>query len=182
MYRFWIFSLFLFPVFSANGQHEESQPSDLEKHQEHDFSHHRVAILLGHTHVRTADEGKGLLIPAWGFDYEYWFNPKWGLGLHTDLELQTFIIQADHAEEDLEREYPLVVSLDLMHNPWKGLVLELGGGYEFDRNRGFWLVQVGVEYEIHLSKGWDVFPTVFYDSRIQAYDTWTIAFGVGKRF
>lgn len=137
--------------------------------------------MLGHTKIKSSDQGKGLLIPSWGFDYEYWFNQKWGLGLHTDLELQTFVLTSSDSEEDLVRDYPLVVSLDGLYNPWKGLVLELGGGYEFEPHKGFWLLQLGLEYEMHLHHNWDIFPTLFYDNRFNAYNTWTIAVGVGKR-
>lgn len=176
--------MFFLCVLSVKGQHQETRSTASEKeHSQPDFGHHRVAILLGHTHVRASDAGKGLLIPSWGLDYEYWFNPKWGVGLHTDLELQTFLIEVKPEEEEfLERDYPLVASLDVLYNPWKGLVLELGGGYEFEPNQGFWLLQFGLEYEIHINKGWDVFPTVFYDNRFGAFNTWTIALGIGKRF
>lgn len=146
------------------------------------FPHHRVALLIGHTHVPANAEGKGMLIPSWGLDYEYWFNATWGLGLHTDLELQTFIIEHS-GEELLERDYPLVLTVDALYKPWKGLVIQLGPGYEIERNENFYLVRFGLEYEIELGQQhWDVCPSVFYDTRFDAYDTWSIALGVGKRF
>lgn len=164
-------------------QHHPTPPAT-ENHatQERPFPHHRIALLLGHTHVPANTDGDGIFIPSWGLDYEYWFNRNWGLGLHTDLELQSFVIENGN-EDILEREYPLVITLDALYNPWKGLVIQLGPGYEFERNEGFYLIRLGLEYEIEIGhQYWDLSPSVFYDNRFGAYDAWSIALGVGKRF
>lgn len=174
--------LFLAAATGLVAQHQPIAEHPAPDEDPADFPHHRIALLLGHTHVPANAEGDGMLIPSWGLDYEYWFNPRWGLGLHTDLELQTFLI--DRSGEDLlERDYPLVLTLDALYKPWKGLVIQLGPGYELERNENFYLVRVGLEYEIEMGhRNWDLSPSVFYDTRIDAYDSWSIALGVGKRF
>jgi len=154
--------------------HQEAEASE-------SFRHHRLALLLAHTHVSTRNRKEGLLIPTYGLDYEYWFNKRWALGLHTDLELQTFIVQTEH-EEELERDYPLVVTLDLLWRPWKGLVFELGPGYEFEKNEDLFLIRMGVSYEIELPHHWDLAPTFFYDSRFESFDTYTLGLVIGRRF
>ncbi len=145
------------------------------------FPHFRGAVFISHTFIPAVAENTRVAIPSYGLDLEYWFNHDWGIGLHNDLELENFIIEQDH-EEFLEREYPLVSSLDLLYRPWKGLVFQVGPGIEIDRNETFFLFRLGMEYEIELGHHWDLYPTFFYDTREDAFTTISIGLGVGKRF
>lgn len=97
------------------------------------------------------------------------------------MEIANFIIGQDH-EAFLEKEYPLVLTLDTLYKPWKGLVIWAGPGMEIDASENSLLFRVGLEYEFELNHYWDIFPTLFYDAREDAYHTWSIGFGVGKRF
>lgn len=143
----------------------------------------RVAVLIGHTLIPAEHAGENFFIPSWGLDLEYWMNPRWGVGMHSDLELETFVIlKEDSRQEEVERVLPLVMTLDVLYKPWKGLVLQLGPGIEFERQENFALLRAGIEYEIELGHHWDLAPTVFYDTRFSEYHTWSLALGVGKRF
>ena len=152
------------------------------KHMDNEFPDWRVALLIGHTMIPAKHAAENFFIPSWGLDLEYWFNPQWGLGIHSDLEIETFILVDDHGEEEIERVTPLVLTLDALFKPWKGLVLQLGPGIELERTENFGLIRTGLEYEFELNHHWDIVPTVFYDSRFNEYHTWTIALGIGKRF
>lgn len=145
------------------------------------FPHFRGAVFISHTFIPAVAENTRVAIPSYGLDLEYWFNHDWGIGLHNDLELESFIIEQDH-EEFLERDYPLVSSLDLLYRPWKGLVFQIGPGIEIDRNETFFLFRLGMEYEIELGHHWDLYPTFFYDTREDAFTTISLGLGVGKRF
>jgi hypothetical protein len=155
----------------------------LAQHAPHEksFPHFRIAALIGHTHVPAIEDKASMFIPSWGLDLEYWFNDAWAIGMHNDIELQTFLIQRD-AEETLERDYPIVLTLDAIYRPWKGLVFQLGPGIELEKTEDFFLIRAGAEYEFELGHHWDLCPMLFYDNRFNANDTWTIALGVGKRF
>lgn len=145
--------------------------------------HFRVALMIGHTLITDQHAKENFFIPSWGLDLEYWVNQKWGIGLHNDLELETFvIIDKESADNGLERVLPLVVSIDALYKSWKGLVLQLGPGIEFERTKNYFLLRAGIEYEFELLNHWDIAPSIFYDSRYGTYDTWSIALGVGKRF
>lgn len=145
------------------------------------FQHFRVAAIIGHTLIPARHADDNLFIPSWGLDLEYWWNPTWGIGLHNDLELESFIIERP-SEEILERNYPLVMTLDLLYKPWGGLVLMAGPGYEVADQEDFFLLRLGLEYEIDFGHHWDLAPTLFYDSREDSFQTWSIGLGVGKRF
>lgn len=161
----------------------QAQETHVSTHDTHkSFPHFRVAGLIGHTFLPTLpDSDERTIIPSWGLDIEYWFNEAWGLGLHNDVEIQSFLIETEQGEF-LEREFPLVLTLDALYKMKNGLVLQLGPGYEIEKNESFFLVRAGLEYEIEMNHHWDISPTFFYDSRFEANDTWTIALGFGKRF
>lgn len=154
------------------------------QHHEHaSFGHLRVGLIISHTLIPTLVEGEkeNLLIPSWGMDIEYWITPRWGIGLHNDIEIETFeVLSGDH--EYIERAYPLVFTLDAVWRPWRGLVLLAGPGVELERNRNLQVMRMGAEYEIEFHQGWDVTPNFFYDARSGAFDTWSLGLGVGKRF
>jgi len=160
---------------SSNDLHE----SNLEK--EHTVRHFRIAALIGHTFVPAGQSQEYLVIPSWGLDLEYWFNQTWGIGLHNDLEIQEFIIEKEQ-DEFLERDYPLVLTLDALYKPWRGLVFQAGAGYEIEKTEDFFLARAGIEYEFEIGNHWDVSPMFFYDYRFEANDTWSLGLGIGKRF
>jgi hypothetical protein len=175
------FTLMLSLSFSAMAQHASHEPSLQEPAKEHDTKHFRIAALIGHTFVPAGQSQEHLVIPSWGLDLEYWFNERWGIGLHNDLEIQEFIIEQEN-DELLERDYPLVLTLDALYKPWKGLVFQVGAGYEIEKTEDFFLARVGIEYEFEIGNHWDVSPMFFYDYRFEANDTWSFGLGIGKRF
>jgi hypothetical protein len=178
--RIFTLALFAFTFLQLWAQHDWDGTIS-HKEEEHRFPHYRVALLIGHTAVPADIQNDYVFISSWGLDFEYWIDNQWAIGLHNDMELQSFIIEYEEYKT-LERVYPLVVSLDLIYKPVGGLVFQFGPGYEFERNESFFLFRTGVEYEIDLPHHFDLAPTLFYDNRFEANNTWTIALGVGKRF
>lgn len=157
-----------------------------EEHSHEAITHHRLALVIGHTHVPKAFQsttgGTGtIIVPSWGFNYDYWFNPKWAIGLHMDMEIATYIIE-DNTGSHLERERPIIVSIVGTYKPWKGLLLGIGFGKEFEPHHDFWVYRFGVEYEIELGHHWDIAPALVFDVKEDFYDSWTIGLGVGRRF
>jgi hypothetical protein len=173
-------ALFFCLPFISTAQHAEKHSFDT--HGQHEkMPHFRAAVFIGHTLIPVQGSGENFFIPSWGVDIEYWFTRQWAIGLHSDLEIETFVISEGEAEE-LERISPLVITIDALYRPWKGLVLQLGPGWEIEQEESFPLLRAGLEYEFELNHHWDISPTIFYDTRLSEYHTWTIALGVGKRF
>lgn len=175
--------MLLLGLASVQAQHQDmaGQHSSSIESASHFFPHFRAAAFISHTFIPAAAENTRVAIPSYGLDLEYWLNPSWGIGLHNDLELETFIIEQEHREL-LDREFPLVSSLDILIRPWKGLVFQIGPGVEIDRNQTFFLFRLGLEYEVELGHHWDLYPTFFYDAREDAFTTFSVGLGVGKRF
>lgn len=161
--------------------HTAAPPSSKHTPTGHEFKSFRVAVIIGHTLIPAGHTTKNLFIPSWGLDLEYWWSPAWGIGLHNDLELESFLIERPNMEV-LERVYPLVMTLDLLYKPIGGLVLMAGPGYEIADQENFLLMRLGVEYEFEIGNHWDIAPTFFYDSREDSFQTWSVGLGIGKRF
>ncbi len=164
------------------GQHEDHSTDGAD--EKISLPPFRIALLIGHTLIPEEHAEENFFIPSWGLDIEYWLSSKFGLGIHNDLEIETFVIINEQGEMDeLERVSPLVLTFDLLYKPYKGLVLQLGPGIEIEKDENYTLFRTGIEYEFEINHHWDISPTVFYDSRFDGgYHTWSIALGIGRRF
>jgi len=139
----------------------------------------RIAGIIGHTLVKT--EGlDNVFVPSWGFDFEYWINHRWGVGLHNDVEIETFVIRNSEGDE-IERINPLVLTLDALYQFGGGFVVTLGPGIEIEKNESFYLVRVGLEYEQDITEKLYLLPNVFLDQRFDGYNTWNIGLGIGLK-
>jgi hypothetical protein len=152
-----------------------------------DYEHHRrfrVSAAIGHTYLpKNTRVGKEFVnLTSFNLDLEYWMSHKVGVGLHNDLELLHFEVRSQEEDVIIEREYPVLITFDVIYRVYKGLTIYAGPGIEFERNEDYFVSRFGMEYEIEISRGWDVHPLFFYDLRKGAYNTMTLAIGFGKRF
>lgn len=174
-------ALMTLPAFA---QHHETPAQTLDQHAgTHEFKHWRVGAMMYHTYIgtRTSDGMGTLIVPSLGLDLEYWFNEKWGIGSHNDIELISFEVERGR-ENFLRRETPVLLTVDALWKPWKGLVLLAGPGIEIEPNENLFVFRAGLEYEIEFGTHWDIAPTIFYDNRADAYDTFSMGIGIGRRF
>lgn len=159
------------------GQHHK-----MEHTVHHKASHFRISAAIAHTYLpeSTIDGKKTLALPSFGLDIEYWANHHWGVGLHNDLELVNFEIK-DKEGVHIEREFPVLVTLDALWKPNKSLVVLVGPGIEFEKSENYLVFRTGLEYEFQFAPKWDLAPIIFYDVRKDAYNTFSIGLGVGYR-
>lgn len=153
------------------------------KAQEHkDDAYWRAMALISHTVIDAGQVSGPLIVPSFGFDLEYWFNHSAGLGWHSDVEIESF--QIYYAEgTSVKKNFPIVSTIDMLWKPWRDLVLMAGPGVEFEQSHNYYLVRMGLEYEISFGHHWDIAPSFFYDKRIGAdFNTFSLGLGLGKRF
>ncbi|OIQ19477.1 hypothetical protein [Lacinutrix sp. MedPE-SW] len=168
-------SLFLILiVFKINAQEHNNI---IETHNE--GNGFRIAGIIGHTLINN-EGAKNVFVPSWGLDFEYWFNHNWGIGLHNDIEIETFIIRNSNSEA-VERVNPLVLTLDVLHQFGNGFVLTIGPGVELEKEESYWLLRFGIEYEKDISESFYLLPTLFLDKRFDGYNTWNFGLGVGLK-
>jgi hypothetical protein len=102
---------------------------------------HSVGLAIGHAHsFRGVDENgsrKNMVLPFFGFDYNYQFSPRWALGLHTDLINETFVVEKHNSTEELERSRPIAPALMAMYSPTHRWKLGVGVGGEFAKEGSY---------------------------------------------
>jgi hypothetical protein len=162
------------------------QSHDDAGHEVHEFKRFRVAINLAHAYMpqATADIDGILIIPVYGFDFQFRITPKWALGLKNDIEIAQYILpETDESGEAHFRENPFILSMPVYYTPkGKGLTFFTGPGIELEDHHNFWVWRLGLGYEIELPGHWDFAPELVYDLKDGAYNSFTIALAVGKKF
>ena len=158
--------------------HAQMYQSDTESSsKERNF---RIVGVLSHTLIN--NEALDIfVVPSLGLDLEYWFNHNWGIGLHNDIEVQTFVIKNSENDE-IERDFPLVSTIDVLYHFASGLGILFGPGVELEKEKSFYLFRVGIEYEKDISHSFYLRPSLFTDQRFGGgYSTWNVGLGIGFR-
>ncbi len=113
------------------------QSYDVSQDADHEFKKFRIAVNLGHVYIPAASfgiEGDFVAIPVWGLDFQYWFNPKWGLALKNNIDITKYTINnSDDHSDGIERINPVIISVPILFSPWdNGLMFLLGPGIELE--------------------------------------------------
>jgi hypothetical protein len=152
--------------------------------EESNAPHHRITFMMMNAHlpkaVEIAGSAKNFLVPAYGLDYDYWFNGKWGIGLHNDLILQQYTIEEIGGEEEVLREFPVSMSIVGLFEPCKHWVFVAGLGMEFEKSENIGLLDLGVEYGWELPKNWELSLNLKYENKFNAYDSYLFGIGISK--
>ncbi|AEV97745.1 hypothetical protein A4D02_16125 [Niastella koreensis] len=147
---------------------------------------HSLAINLGHEHsfhgIETDGSSKTIILPYWGFDYNFQFARKFAVGMHLDYINEEFEIEKnlESGFQEVKRTRPLAPAVMGFYKPTERWSFGLGAGIEYSKEASYFLNRVAVEYGVEIRNGWEVFGVFQYDIRWQAYDTWTIGLGIGK--
>ncbi len=161
-----------------SAQAQEEQESKL-------FKHHQIGVLLGHTHMR-AGEGEGsksrLSLPSFSLAYNYYFNEKWSVGLHTDFVAEQFVAQSLGGGQSVERERPVAPAVMVGYKPGEHFTFLLGGGVDIDPEETLGLIRLDTEYGFELANEWEFVVALGYDIRIDAFDSFQLGVGVAKKF
>lgn len=180
-------------VITEEGEHEADH--DNAGHEE--FKHHYIGFHIGHTHVSSGisnGERKWLTLPSFGLAYVYGFNEKWGIGIHSEMIVEDFLVQGSSQENKMvrsssgeqitviERGRPIAVAVIGIYKVHKHIGLILGGGMEFSEHEDFGLIKIGAEFPYHFAPGWEMFGTLSADLKIDAYNSFSFGFGVARLF
>ena len=114
-----------------------------------------------------------------GLDFFYYINHKWSISFVADLELSNYIV--NFKREDLNREKALILALQAGYEVAPHWAVMLGGGVEIESHKNLAVLRMGTEYEIPLSGGWELAPSLFFDFK-EDFSTYAISIGIGKRF
>lgn len=137
-------------------------------------------LVISHTFLpeSTVDGKSTVAIPSIGFDIEYFLNKRVGIGLHNDLELLVYEVK-ENKSTYLKREFPILLTADLLYSVTPELILFAGPGIELETERNIPVVRMGLEYMAHIGKTLTFSPILSYDHRIDAFDSFSIGIGIG---
>ena len=170
----------LFISFTVMSQESgDSQSPEFERE-----SKHILGLALAHSHSQQGvTEGKNqwLSIPSFEFSYNYRLNHKFMIGIHTDILLETFLVE-DPEGELVERDYPFSVILVATYMISPNLGLEVGVGEEISGGESLTLGKLGLEYIYPLKDGFELIGLIGYDFVIDTYDTFNYGIGISKGF
>jgi hypothetical protein len=80
----------------------------------------------------------------------------------------------------LERSYPFASVPVLLFKPGKRLILIAGVGAEFAKESTLMMTRLGAEYGFHLPGNWEIGAALVWDAKWNYYNSWGLAFTVGK--
>ncbi len=123
------------------------------------------------------DDSKGTVVPTIGLEYTRTLSHHWDIGFSAELELESYII----VEEQLNRENPLILVAFAIYRIMGNWFIYGGGGVELEQHKNLAVLRLGTEYEIKLSNGWDIAPTLTFDHKIDL-NSFALGFSIGKRF
>lgn len=146
-------------IFSQEGEHESNPENE-------DFYQHRLAVFSGVALIQGAinEEGESVArpIPVFGLDYEFFFNPKYGVGLFNDLEIANYVIPFEE-NDFLKRQYAFVTSAVFLYEPVLGITLFTGPGYEIETHKSFPVWKLGTELSKSFDGGWSAGIAISFD-------------------
>lgn len=147
---------------------------------------HRLTILMANAFIpaaeNIAEQNSVFIVPAWGLNYDYWFNQKIGIGVHNTFVLQQYKIERNRENIIIERSFPVIVTGEFLFKPVKNLTVSLGMGREFEKHESFTVINTGIEYGFELQHGFELSLNFLYDNKIDAYDSWMFGVGFSKFF
>lgn len=145
----------------------------------HKNGFHRLTLVMGNALINNSfstETDNILLVPAFGLNYDYFINAKWGLGVHSDILMQQFKVEKHDDHEVLVRENPIALCGMLLFKPHHRWTLVAGYGVEVEKHENFQLIRIGAEYGIELPKNWELGFSLEFDYKPNAYNS--ILFGV----
>jgi hypothetical protein len=175
--------LILLAMITFSTQLLVAQEKENEANKENQL-HHRISLMQAFSHIPSLSEINGqkhaFIAPTIGFNYELWFNKKWAIGLHNDFILQSFNIENEDGKPAIKREYPILTTLVGIYKPGKHLSFFSGPGIEFEKNKNFKVIKLGMEYGVELPQSFEVGFGFEYDAKIDGYSSWLFGIGISK--
>ncbi len=147
------------------------------------LEHHQLGALLAHTRMKEGDvttEKNHISVPSLTLYYNYRFNPRWFLGLHTDIVNEQFIVESLGDEESIERKRPVAPAVMLGFKPGEHFSFLVGGGVDIDSEETLGLMRFDVEYGLEIRDGWEFVAALGYDLRFGAYGSTQFGVGIAK--
>lgn len=122
-----------------------------------------MALFVGNTIITNSKFN----LPTIGLEYSRELNHHFAIGLISEVELGSHIIQKNETGNiiaEVEREGAILVLPAVYIKVVENLLLYGGYGVEFEKNENIGLLKVGLQYKLRLkNENWVVLPNVSWD-------------------
>jgi hypothetical protein len=116
------------------------------EHGEHGtLKRHRIGVLGGVTAVPKGSqvETSTIFAPTVGLDYDYKFSERFGVGLYSDFQLSSYVVET-HEGTEVERENAFITSVVGVLEATHWLEFYAGPGIELEKSANYWLLKLGM--------------------------------------
>jgi hypothetical protein len=149
--------------------------------ERHEESRNFLGVFVGNTIITQSK----FQLPTIGIEYVREITPLLGVGIITELEIGSHIIQKNEDGDiisEVKREGAVLLLPSVFINVFKGLIVTAGYGVELERNENLALSKIGLEYalEMHNPK-WRVMPSISWD-HTKLFDGLVYGFTFGYSF
>ncbi len=189
-------------AYSQDSAHQKNsdQEDTIEEHHVKHFKKHAISFMISHTNINTGikdnkDKNAWLALASFGLNYNFNFNEKWALGLHTHMIIEDFAVKESGSHNEnlstfseeggsaiIERGTPISLALIGSYKVHKHIALLAGAGMEFSSHKDFKVIKFGVEFPFHIPNNWEIYGALLYDINIDAYQSLTVGMGIAKLF
>ncbi len=151
---------------------------------EEKFQHNQIGFIISHTWQKNGVEGKGGIysIPSSTIYYNYRFNEKWSLGLHTDLVTEDIITESLNGDDTIERGHPVAPAIMVGFKPKEHFTFLLGSGADIAKEETLALIRFDLEYGLEIKEGWEFAGAAGLDYRFNSYLSFQFGLGIAKAF
>lgn len=146
---------------------------------------HKLTLVMANSFLKNNVEENPnsiLIVPTFGFNYDFLFHTRWGVGFHSDIVLQQYKVETHDGHETLIRENPVALCALGLFSPIPSLTLLAGYGIEIEAHENIQLLRLGVEYGVHLPNHWELSFMLEFDRKIITYNSWVFGVGFSKLF
>ncbi len=175
-------SIILFVLLSFCGLAQQQIDSTQHIHNPK-FKHHRLAWKMAFTHLPTGTSGTRsyVNVPSWGFNYDYWFNKHFGLGIRTNMDVLEYSVKLSN-QEVLRRHYPFSTTFVATAEFFPNGLFHIGPGYEYDKFDGLFIMELGARYIYEIRHDFALMPGFTYYTKEAKYDSWAFSLEAMFRF
>jgi hypothetical protein len=171
--------LIQFLTFQIFGQHEAVESNEHAT----DAPFHKISLITAISIITnnvTENSDGVFVVPTFGLNYDYFFNHRWGIGLHNDIVLQQYKVERHEDEHELIRQNPVAVCGVLSYKPHHRWTLLGGYGVELEETENISLFRFGIEYGIELKDDWEIAFGAEYDHKINTYSSFIFGIAFSK--
>lgn len=160
---------------SSNSIAQSSLP-----HKDETGAAHKITFGIGHVYfTENESEAKNIVLSAYALNYDYVINKHWCIGSHNDILIENeSMYEGTITLKGIVTQRPVITKVVGLYSPFKDSHLMFGFGDEFSRSGNHFIINMGLDYGIHITEDLEIAGEISYDSKIHGVDNWIMGIGI----